>query len=162
LTKIRRMSKSHIVHPGLPQFQEGMPEGVTVDPQDVPGLRETGWSPSLQAETQRSVGRTPRHTAMRRILTELQGHPQAWAFLVPVNAEEVADYYSVIKNPMDFSTMEHKLDSGQYGSVDSFVADAQLVFRNCRAYNPEGSIYAKNATKLEKVLKDLVDKIDTD
>ena len=39
LTKIRQMSKSHIVHPGLPQFQEGVPEDATVDPQDVPGLR---------------------------------------------------------------------------------------------------------------------------
>lgn len=41
LTKIRQMSKSHVVHPGLPQFQEGMPTGVTVDPKDVPGLSMT-------------------------------------------------------------------------------------------------------------------------
>ena len=39
LTKIRQMSKSHVVHPGLPQFQVGMPLGVTLDPRDVPGLR---------------------------------------------------------------------------------------------------------------------------
>jgi histone acetyltransferase len=39
LTKIRRMSKSHIVHAGLPQFREGAGPDVTVDPQDVPGLR---------------------------------------------------------------------------------------------------------------------------
>jgi len=38
LTKIREMSKSHIVYPGLPQFQ-GADENVIVDPQDVPGLR---------------------------------------------------------------------------------------------------------------------------
>lgn len=41
LTKIRQMSKSHVVHPGLSQFQEGMPTGVTVDPKDVPGLSMT-------------------------------------------------------------------------------------------------------------------------
>ena len=39
IAKIREMSRSHIVHEGLPQFQEGQPEGITVDPQDVPGLR---------------------------------------------------------------------------------------------------------------------------
>jgi histone acetyltransferase len=39
LSKIRLMSKSHIVHPGLPQFQEGAPDDVTVDPSEVPGLR---------------------------------------------------------------------------------------------------------------------------
>jgi histone acetyltransferase len=38
LAKIREMSKSHIVYQGLPQFQEGAPEGITVDPKEVPGL----------------------------------------------------------------------------------------------------------------------------
>ena len=41
LTKIREMSKSHIVYPGLPRFQEGSPLGDTVDPQDIPGLSES-------------------------------------------------------------------------------------------------------------------------
>lgn len=50
--------------------------------------------------------------------------------------------------------MEHKLQNNQYNSVDEFVADAQLVFDNCRAYNEEGSIYTKNATKLEGFLKE--------
>ena len=40
LSKIREMSRSHIVYDGLPQFQEGAPEGITVDPRDVPGLRK--------------------------------------------------------------------------------------------------------------------------
>jgi len=38
--------------------------------------------------------------------------------------------------------------------VDDFVADAQLVFDNCRQYNPEGSIYSRNATKLEKYFRE--------
>jgi len=50
--------------------------------------------------------------------------------------------------------MENKLLAHQYRSLDAFVADAQLVFDNCRTYNPEGSIYAKNATRLEKYFKD--------
>ncbi len=37
--KIRQLSKSHIVHSGLPQFQEGAEDGVTVSHRDVPGLR---------------------------------------------------------------------------------------------------------------------------
>jgi len=37
---------------------------------------------------------------MERILRELQAHPQAWAFLNPVNADDVLDYYEFIKNPM--------------------------------------------------------------
>lgn len=37
---------------------------------------------------------------MSRLLTDLQGHPQSWAFLHPVNGDEVEDYYDVIKKPM--------------------------------------------------------------
>ena len=43
LTKIRMMSRSHIVHEGLPQFREGAPEDVSVDPSEVPGLRAYIW-----------------------------------------------------------------------------------------------------------------------
>lgn len=42
LTKIREMSRSHIVYEGLPQFREGQPEDATVEPQDVPGLSKCG------------------------------------------------------------------------------------------------------------------------
>lgn len=52
--------------------------------------------------------------------------------------------------------MEHKLDTNQYPTLESFLADAQLIFDNCRTYNSEGSSYYKNATKLEKILKDQV------
>ena len=58
--------------------------------------------------------------------------------------------------------MEHKLETGQYSTMDSFVADGVLVFRNGRTYNPEGSVYYKNALKLEKRLKELVEKVDVE
>ena len=50
--------------------------------------------------------------------------------------------------------MELKLDTNQYPNIEAFLADAQLVFDNCRTYNPDDSIYHKNATKLEKFLKE--------
>ncbi len=48
--------------------------------------------------------------------------------------------------------MEHKLETHQYGSVDDFVADASLIWENCRAYNPPDSIYQKAAARLEKLV----------
>ena len=69
-------------------------------------------------------------------------------------ADDFTDYYEVIKNPMDLSTMEAKLENNQYANVDELTADAQLIFDNCRAYNPASSPYAKSATKLEKFLKE--------
>ena len=37
---------------------------------------------------------------MEKLLGELQSHTLAFAFQKPVNAEEVPDYYDVIKEPM--------------------------------------------------------------
>ena len=44
--------------------------------------------------------KSPLYSAMRRILVDLQNDSAAWAFLHPVKAEDVPDYYNVIKNPM--------------------------------------------------------------
>jgi len=93
---------------------------------------------------------------MERLLRDLKGHSSAWPFMQPVSAEDVPDYYEVIKNPMDLRTMEHKLDNNQYRSVDDFVEDAMLIVKNCRSYNPEGTVYHKCALRLEKYLQDLV------
>ncbi|EPT05008.1 hypothetical protein FOMPIDRAFT_1045676 [Fomitopsis schrenkii] len=154
LSKIREMSRSHIVYDGLPQFQEGAPEGIAVDPRDVPGLRESGWTSSMMTGPVRSNGKSAEHNLMEKLLSDLSTHTLAWPFQQPVNADEVPDYFEVIKQPMDFSTMEHKLDTNQYPNLDAFLVDAQLVFDNCRTYNPEGTVYYKNSIKLEKFLKE--------
>ncbi|KAG7098732.1 hypothetical protein E1B28_000644 [Marasmius oreades] len=171
MTKIRQMSRSHIVHPGLPQFQAGAPPGVVVDPKEVPGLStfsgvyaidangtasfagESGWSPLMAESLRRTVPKSADRLFMDHLLRELQNHNQAWPFLKPVNVDDVADYLFYIKEPMDFSTMEHKLDNNQYSTVDDFTRDAQLVFDNCRLYNDEGTIYHKCANALEKVMR---------
>ncbi|CBQ72364.1 Histone acetyltransferase [Sporisorium reilianum SRZ2] len=124
-----------------------------VDPSEVPGLKESGWTPEMD-ELSRRPKRGPHFAVMRHILVELNGHGSAWPFVNPVNGDEVTDYYDVIKNPMDLSTMEAKLENNQYANVDELVADAQLIFDNCRSYNPPSSPYAKSATKLEKFLKE--------
>jgi histone acetyltransferase len=47
----------------------------------------------------------PDQVTMQQLLTSLQSHPQAWAFLQPVNGEEVTDYYDVIKKPMGMAVL---------------------------------------------------------
>lgn len=96
-----------------------------VDPSEVPGLKESGWTPEMD-ELSRRPKRGPHFAVMRHILVELNGHGSAWPFVNPVNGDEVTDYYDVIKNPMDLSTMEAKLENNQYANVDELVADAQL------------------------------------
>ena len=47
-----------------------------------------------------SLHKSPERSIMERLLSDLRQHPLSWAFLQPVNAEEVPDYYEVIKEPM--------------------------------------------------------------
>lgn len=42
----------------------------------------------------------PHYNQMRHLVSELRAHAHSWPFHDPVNAEEVTDYYDVIKEPM--------------------------------------------------------------
>lgn len=133
--RISSFSSSHIVYPGLDIFKTSKDQKpsstpcnqveLIVQPSDVPGLDKTGWTPEMDELARRSK-RGPHFTAMRHILVELNGHASAWPFVAPVNAADVPDYYTVITNPMDLSTMENKLENNQYETVDDMVQDAQL------------------------------------
>ena len=70
-------------------------------------------------------------------------------FLKPVDymALNVPHYPSIIKTPMDFSTIERKLASSnptkqdasysnpRYFSADEFISDVRLIFQNCITFN---------------------------
>lgn len=45
----------------------------------------------------------------------------AWPFLAPVKASEAPDYYEVISNPMDLSTVMARLDSEMYQVSDPIL-----------------------------------------
>lgn len=50
LAKIRTISRSHIVHPGLDIFKNRKPgQQLKLDKDKVPGLAESGWNPELDA-----------------------------------------------------------------------------------------------------------------
>jgi len=74
-------------------------------------------------------------------------------FLEPVDpiALGVPDYYKVITNPMDLSTLRKKLESGEYETADQFEHDCRLIFSNCYTYNhPDSEVY-KMGQSLEEV-----------
>ncbi|KAJ5217221.1 hypothetical protein N7468_010229 [Penicillium chermesinum] len=126
--KIRAFSKSHIIHP-----------------------RQKRWSLDMDA-----MARQPRHgpnyNQLLHLLNDMQNHSAAWPFTQPVNRDEVPDYYEVILEPMDLSTMEEKHEQDMYPTPQDFIKDATLIFDNCRRYNNETTPYAKCANKLEKFM----------
>lgn len=148
--KIKMRSHSHKVRAGLQVFKSA-PEGFKLPARDIPGLLESGWLEEMDKFAQKPK-RGPHHNFMMTLLQEMTNHPLAWPFAVPVNKDEVGDYYDVIKEPMDLSTMELKLENDKYDGFDQFLYDCRLIFNNCRAYNAETTTYYKNASKLEKFL----------
>ncbi|XP_009995966.1 PREDICTED: ATPase family AAA domain-containing protein 2 [Chaetura pelagica] len=59
------------------------------------------------------------------------------AFTKPVDPEEVPDYDTVIKQPMDLSTVLSKIDLHQYLTAGDFLKDIDLICSNALEYNPD-------------------------
>ncbi|XP_052559918.1 ATPase family AAA domain-containing protein 2 isoform X2 [Tympanuchus pallidicinctus] len=59
------------------------------------------------------------------------------AFTKPVDPEEVPDYDTVIKHPMDLSTVLSKIDLHQYLTAGDFLEDIDLICSNALEYNPD-------------------------
>ncbi|KAJ8603692.1 hypothetical protein MRB53_042073 [Persea americana] len=120
--KIRSVSKSYEIHQPPSVWRkikpgQALPE---IDPLSIDAIKATGWSPDMDALA-RQPRRNPSHSLLLGLLSALQTSSAAWPFLQPVNGEEVHDYYDVIKEPMDLSTMESKLEKDQYENVEDFV-----------------------------------------
>jgi len=75
--------------------------------------------------------------AAQRMLIMLQKDQKTYIFANPVDyvALKILDYPTVVKNPMDFSTIKTKLKEQKYQGIEDFMADMELVFYNCRIYN---------------------------
>lgn len=146
--KIRAFSKSHVVHQPPKEWKNG---SFKIDPMSIPAIRNSGWSPDMD-ELSRQPRHGPNYGQLYTLLNQMQNSPNAWPFNKPVDKDEVADYYDVIKEPMDLSTMEDKLEQDQYSTPEEFLYDANLIYNNCRKYNNETTIYHKCANKLEKYM----------
>ncbi|KAM8797974.1 ATPase family AAA domain-containing protein 2-like [Eudromia elegans] len=59
------------------------------------------------------------------------------AFTKPVDLDEVPDYTTVIKQPMDLPTIASKIDLHQYITAGDFLKDIDLICSNALEYNPD-------------------------
>ena len=150
--QVRRVSNYHIVHPGL-QFADP-PRPVPV--KDIAGVVDAGWT---EAEApyrlvtpagvvQPTAGAL--QTFMENTLKSVIENPDSWPFREPVDGKEVPDYYDVIKDPVDLTLIQERLDrKAYYIQLEMFAADFKRMFNNCRLYNAPETIYAKCANRLE-------------
>jgi hypothetical protein len=57
-------------------------------------------------------------------------------FAKPVDPDDAPDYFNIIANPMDLSSMMDKIDQHRYDSVSAFLDDINLIMNNALEYNP--------------------------
>ncbi|XP_052800130.1 E3 ubiquitin-protein ligase TRIM33-like isoform X2 [Mya arenaria] len=79
-----------------------------------------------------------------RILLELFCKEVSTVFHEPVS-KSIPNYYKIITHPMDFGTIKCKLRRGHfahYNSIEEYIRDVKLVFRNCMKFNdPISDVY---------------------
>ncbi|KAI9499079.1 hypothetical protein BDB00DRAFT_783668 [Zychaea mexicana] len=84
-----------------------------------------------------------------KLLDTLEKRDSYGFFLKPVDTSIVTDYLTVIKHPMDFSTMRKKLKADEYSDIEDFRQDFLLIVTNAKTYNAPDTIYYRNADRLE-------------
>uniref|UniRef100_A0A670Y0H4 histone acetyltransferase n=1 Tax=Pseudonaja textilis TaxID=8673 RepID=A0A670Y0H4_PSETE len=69
------------------------------------------------------------------------------------------DYFDIVRNPMDLSTIKRKLDTGQYQEPWQYVDDIWLMFNNAWLYNRKTSRVYKYCSKLAEVFEQEIDPV---
>lgn len=92
----------------------------------------------------------------QQVLKELTAKKHAsfnYPFLEPVDpiALNCPSYFDYVKEPMDLGTIGKKLGNWEYADYDDFERDVRLVFKNCYAFNPDGTLVNMMGHRLEDV-----------
>ncbi|KAL6928996.1 hypothetical protein ACO0SA_002330 [Hanseniaspora valbyensis] len=82
-------------------------------------------------------------------------------FLDLVDKEEFPDYYQLIYKPISFGMIKSNLKSGLYKTVYDFYLDIELLFFNCKTYNPSESLLHVDATHLLSYSRIIFDELIT-
>lgn len=82
---------------------------------DIPGVKESGWTWANHDEFIKTK-EVSFLLECQNILELLKKHQASWPFKDPVSNEDVPDYSSIVKDPIDLRTIEKKLSNNEYRS----------------------------------------------
>lgn len=76
-----------------------------------------------------------------------------YPFMEPVDpvALNCPTYFDYVKEPMDLSTVQNKINNNIYENADEFEHDIRLIFHNCYIFNPEGTAVNMMGHRLEAI-----------
>lgn len=100
------------------------------------------------AKTEVTEGR--RKFLMRGLQTLRRSSNSQW-FKTPVDyvALNIPTYPTIVTRPMDLGSMEDKLKSGKYDSVQAFIQDFEQIVTNSLLFNGEAHTVTQTAFKLK-------------
>lgn len=93
----------------------------------------------------------------RNILLKLKRRDKQQLFYSPVNKQQLPYYYEIIKEPMDFDTLNNKINKNMYKYYNDYVYDVMLIFDNAMYFNEENSVYYNAAKELKLEANKILD-----
>ncbi len=91
-----------------------------------------------------------------------RGNAIAEPFLSLPSKRELPDYYVTIANPISLNVIRKKLKSNEYSDTAGLFEDLNLMFENCKTYNRPDSRLFKDACKLQRLLKNKYEDLETE
>ncbi|CAN0543743.1 unnamed protein product, partial [Ectocarpus sp. 12 AP-2014] len=92
-----------------------------------------------------------RNRAMAHMLGELQRADVVGMFAQPVTTAIAANYFLIVKEPMDLKTMRHKVHTGQYNTLQEMRNDCELMSKNALLFNRAPGEYHNRARDYFKI-----------
>ncbi|CAB3406432.1 unnamed protein product [Caenorhabditis bovis] len=96
----------------------------------------------------------PIEEILSRILDEFDKEDEQNVFAEPVQLD---GYLTIIKNPMDLSTMRRKCANRKYSSVNDLRKDLLLMTDNCAKFNHDNRYYLRYGKKFRKAALSILD-----
>ena len=155
------------LNPELKQY-EGFTGKMPDKLYEIPGLESTQQKPKESTTSpprQRPISSrlqvpTSIESMVNDVIESALSNGSSWPFKHPVDIKVAPDYYEVIKNPIDISTMKKKNNRGEYKSLNDLRDDFRLMFDNCIFYNGDDSVYTQAAQVLEKAVMSRIERLE--
>ncbi|VDP85670.1 unnamed protein product [Echinostoma caproni] len=92
---------------------------------------------------------------------EISNDKHAEPFIAPVDPVvlHIPDYFQVIKEPMDLTTIRNNLEDGKYSDPWQVVEHFRLMFNNAWLYNKKTSRVYKMCSKLAELFQSRIDQV---
>ncbi|XP_014839101.1 PREDICTED: CREB-binding protein-like isoform X1 [Poecilia mexicana] len=144
------------------ETDEKKPE-VKVEPKEEEDGASNSTSAASTAQNRKKIFKPEelRQALMPTLEALYRQDPESLPFRQPVDPMVlgIPDYFDIVKNPIDLSTIKRKLDTGQYQEPWQYVDDIWLMFNNAWLYNRKTSRVYKYCTKLAEVFEAEIDPV---